>query len=248
MQLHILRTSKLEGQIVSNSGSHFWGHWSLCGPLRDTGQHEYCSQKLSWLCGHIQQIQGLASSQPLTLWSQNHTGRRHFPTFGPFTPCPRRNLWLCVSSLTKTLLQGSSVLLAPLHGAPVLFHPEKRWLLRLCVYFQALNWISRKTIPTSLISDLLDTPRKHNSTPKSTSGTLTIYSDCTQRQMENCLPDPLRFLQVVGNALPEGLTMLQQLSMIMNIISQNMIDIIVIIYLDDILIYSNKIPNTCTCW
>src|SRR5882724_4965810 len=34
----------------------------------------------------------------------------------PFTPCPRRNLQLCVSSLTRTLLQGSSVLLAPPMG------------------------------------------------------------------------------------------------------------------------------------
>jgi len=62
--------------------------------------------------------------------------------------------------------------------------------------------------------------------------------------MENCLPDPLRFLQVVGNALPEGLTNSPAaFQWFMNIIFADMIDIIVIIYLDDILIYSNKISK-----
>src|SRR5882724_6688606 len=45
----------------------------------------------------------------------------------PSTPCPRRNLWLCVSSLMRTLLQGSSVPLAPPMGLQF-FHPEERWL------------------------------------------------------------------------------------------------------------------------
>src|SRR5882724_7685898 len=45
----------------------------------------------------------------------------------PFTPCPRRNLWLCISSLMRTLPQDSSLLLTPPMGL-WFFHPEERWL------------------------------------------------------------------------------------------------------------------------
>jgi len=60
--------------------------------------------------------------------------------------------------------------------------------------------------------------------------------------MEDCLPDPLRFFEWL--VMPEGLTNAPAaFQRFMNDIFADMIDVIVIIYLDDILIYSNNISE-----
>jgi len=56
----------------------------------------------------------LADHQPYDLKITLDKGTS--PPFGPIYPCPRRNLRLCISSLMRTLLQGSSVPLAPPMG------------------------------------------------------------------------------------------------------------------------------------
>src|SRR5882672_9087832 len=45
----------------------------------------------------------------LTISKSHWTRAPHLPMV-QYTPCPRRNLWLFISSLMRTLLQGSSVL------------------------------------------------------------------------------------------------------------------------------------------
>jgi len=68
------------------------------------------------------------------------------------------------------------------------------------------------------------------------------HMDFTWRQMEDCIPNLLWFFWVVG--MPEGLTNAPAaFQRFMNDIFIDMIDIIVIIYLDNILIYPTAFPS-----
>jgi len=78
--------------------------------------------------------------------------------------------------------------------------------------------------------------KKHESTPRSTSGMHTILYRSFWRQMEYCILNTLQFSWVVGNAW--------RITNAPAAFQRFMINIIVIIYLDDILIYSNNIPST----
>src|SRR5882672_7458901 len=93
--------------------------------------------------------------------SKSHWMRAPHCPMVRYTPCPRRNLWLFVSSLTRNLATGFICPSRSPHGALVLFILKKDGSLRLCVDFPGLNRISKKDgYPLPLISDLLDAPRK----------------------------------------------------------------------------------------
>jgi len=64
----------------------------------------------------------LADHRPYDLKITLDEGLPHLSA--PSTPCPRRNLRLCISSLMRTLLQVHPSL-SLLHGAPVLFIQKK---------------------------------------------------------------------------------------------------------------------------
>jgi len=130
------------------------------------------------------------------------------------------------------------------HGAPVLFVKKKDGSLRLCVDFCGLNRIPKKDrylLP--LISDLLDSPRKAQ-----------VYSKIDLRHAYHLVHiangDEWKtvFRTCYGSfewsVMPFGLTnaptVFQQF---MNDIFSNLLDVCVVIYLDDILIYSNNMSK-----
>src|SRR5882724_3128032 len=93
----------------------------------------------------------------------------------PSTPCPRRNLWLCISSFMRTLLQCSSVPLAPPMGLQFFSSRTKMALFDFVLTSEASTESPEKTnthchsFPTSYMHQ-----GKHKSTQKLTSGTYTI--------------------------------------------------------------------------
>ena len=127
-----------------------------------------------------------------------------------------------------------------LHGAPILFIKKKDGFLYLCVDYRALNWITKKDrYPLLLISDLLHSPGKA----------------CVYTKIDLC--HAYHLVRVAeGNEWKttfqtrygsfEWLVMSFRLTntsatfqRFMNNIFQDLLDICVIIYLDDILIFSD---------
>ena len=127
-------------------------------------------------------------------------------------------------------------------GTPVLFIRKKDSSLRLCVDFRGLNWISKKDrYPLPLISDLLDAPRKAR-----------VYTKIDLRHAYHLVritaEDEWKtaFRTHYGSfewlVMPEGLTNAPAaFQRFMNDIFADMMDINVIVYLDDILVYSDNL-------
>src|SRR5882724_682037 len=130
------------------------------------------------------------------------------------------------------------------HGAPVLFIRKKDGSLRLCVDFRGLNRISKKDrYPLPLISDLLDAPRKARVYTK-----IDLWHTYHLVQISPGDEWKTAFQTHYGSfewlVMPEGLTnALTAFQRFMNDIFVDMINIIVIIYLDDILTYSDNISE-----
>jgi hypothetical protein len=130
------------------------------------------------------------------------------------------------------------------HGAPVLFVRKKDGSLRLCVDFRGLNKITKKDrYPLPLISDLLDSPRKAR-----------IYSKIDLRHAYHLVRiaegDEWKtaFRTCYGSfewlVMPFGLTNAPaSFQRFMNDIFGDMLDKSVLVYLDDILIYSDDIDQ-----
>src|SRR5882724_2017947 len=129
-------------------------------------------------------------------------------------------------------------------GAPVLFIHKKDGSLQLCIDFRGLNQISktdRYLLP--LISDLLDAPRRAQVYTK-------IDLQHAYHLVRVAAGDEWKtaFRTRYGSfewlVMPEGLTNAPAaFQRFMNNIFADMIDVIVIIYLDDILIYSDNISE-----
>ena len=131
-----------------------------------------------------------------------------------------------------------------LHGAPVLFVKKKDGSLHLCVDFHSLNCISKKdhySLP--LISDLLDSPRKAQ-----------VYSKIDLHHAYHlvCIADSdewkTAFRTCYGSfewsVMSFGLTNAPMaFQRFMNNIFSNLLDVYVMIYLDDILIYLNNMSK-----
>ena len=130
------------------------------------------------------------------------------------------------------------------HGAPVLFVKKKDGSLRLCVDFHRLNHISKKDCyPLPLISDLLDLPHKAR-----------VYSKINLRYAYHLVhiadSDEWKtaFRTHYGSfewsVMPFGLTNAPvAFQQFINDIFSDLWDVCVMIYLDDILIYSNNMSE-----
>ena len=126
------------------------------------------------------------------------------------------------------------------HGAPVLFIRKKDGSLRLCCDFRGINRVSKKDrYPLPLINDLLDAPHKAR-----------IYTKIDLRHAYHLVRIAdgdewkttfrTRYGSFEWLVMPEGLTnALAGFQRFMNDIFTDMIDISVVVYLDDILVYSN---------
>ena len=127
------------------------------------------------------------------------------------------------------------------HGAPVLFAKKKDGRLRLCVDFHGLNKITKKDhYPLPLITDLLDSP-----------GRARIYTKIDLQHAYHLVRIAegdewktafrTRYGSFEWQVMPFGLTNAPSaFQRFMNDIFADMLDVCVIVYLDDILIYSDN--------
>ena len=126
------------------------------------------------------------------------------------------------------------------HGAPILFVKKKDGSLRLCVDFRGLNKISKKDrYPLPLIADLLDSP-----------GKARIYTKIDLRHAYHLVriregdewktTFRTKYGSFEWQVIPEGLSNAPAaFQRFMNDIFADMLDVCVVVYLDDILIYSS---------
>jgi len=130
------------------------------------------------------------------------------------------------------------------HGAPVLFIKKKDGSLRLCVDYRALNRITRKDrYPLPLTADLLDAPRKARVYTKIDLRTayhlLRVAEGDEWKTVFRTRYGSYEWLVVI-----EGLTNAPAaFQHFMNDIFADMLDVSVIVYLDDILIYSDNMDD-----
>ena len=130
------------------------------------------------------------------------------------------------------------------HGAPVLFIRKKDGSLRLCVDYRGLNKISKKDCyPLPLISDLLDSPSKAK-----------IYTKIDLRHAYHLVRIAegdewkttfhTRYGSFEWNVMPFGLTNAPvAFQRFVNSILADLLDVCVVVYLDDILIYSQDVES-----
>ena len=130
------------------------------------------------------------------------------------------------------------------HGAPILFARKKDGSLRLCVDYRGLNKITKKDrYPLPLIADLLDAP-----------GKARIYTKLDLRHAYHLLriaegDEPktafrTRYGSFEFRVVPFGLTNAPAaFQRFLNDIFADLLDVYVIVYLDDILIYSDDKEN-----
>jgi len=130
------------------------------------------------------------------------------------------------------------------HAAPVLFVKKKDGSLRLCVDFRGLNKITKKDCyPLPLISDLLDSPSRAK-----------IYSKIDLRHAYHLVQIALgdewktafrtRYGSYEWLVMPFGLTNAPAaFQRFVNTVFADMLDVCVVVYLDDILIYSEDMES-----
>jgi len=130
------------------------------------------------------------------------------------------------------------------HAAPVLFVKKKDGSLRLCVDFRGLNKITKKDhYPLPLISDLLDSPSRAK-----------IYSKIDLRHAYHLVwiapgnewktAFRTRYGSYKWLVMPFGLTNAPAaFQCFVNTIFADMLDVCIVIYLDDILIYSEDMES-----
>src|SRR6202789_4034912 len=126
------------------------------------------------------------------------------------------------------------------HGAPILFVKKESGELRLCVDYRGLNRISKKDrYPLPLLSDLLDTPKKARCYTK-----IDLRHAYHLVRIADGEEWKTTFRTRYGSfewlVVPFGLTNAPAtFQRFMNCIFGDLLDVCVIIYLDDILIYSD---------
>lgn len=142
--------------------------------------------------------------------------------------------------IDKNLSAGFIRQSASPHGAPILFVKKKDGSLRLCVDFRALNRITKKDhYPLPLITDLLNSP-----------GKARIYTKIDLRHAYHLVRIAkgdewkttfrTRYGSFEWLVIPEGLTNAPSaFQRFMNDIFRDMLNDCVIVYLDDILVYSD---------
>src|SRR6202789_4643733 len=130
------------------------------------------------------------------------------------------------------------------HGAPILFVKKKSGELRLCVDYRGLNRISKKNrYPLPLLSDLLDTLKKARCYTK-----IDLRHTYHLVHIADGEEWKTTFRTCYGSfewlVVPFGLTNAPAtFQRFMNDIFHDLLDIWVVVYLDDILIYSEDMSQ-----
>jgi len=144
--------------------------------------------------------------------------------------------------IDKNLTNGFIRSTSSPHGAPVLFVKKKDGSLWLCVDFRGLNKITKKDrYPLPLISDLLDAPHKAR-----------IYTKIDLRHAYHLVHIAksdewktafrTRYSAFKWLVMPFGLTNTPAaFQRFMNDLFSDLLDVCIVVYLDDILIYSDNI-------
>jgi hypothetical protein len=162
------------------------------------------------------------------------------PPLGPIYPLSQPELEAMRKFIDENLSTGFIKSSKSAHGAPVLFVRKKSGKLRLCVDYWGLNRITRKDrYPLLLISDLLDAARKAR-----------IYTKIDLRHAYHLVRIAegnewktvfrTRYSSFEWRVMPFGLSNAPAaFQRFMNNIFSDLLDVNVIVYLDDILIYSD---------
>ncbi len=162
------------------------------------------------------------------------------PLLGPIYSLSESELKALHEFIDDNLHSGFIMPSCSPHGAPVLFVKKKTSELCLCVDFRGLNKISKKDhYPLPLISDLLDSARSAR-----------IYTKLDLRHAYHLVHIAegdewktafrTRYGSFKWCVMPFGLTNAPvAFQRFVNDIFADMLDVSVVVYLDDILIYSN---------
>jgi len=162
-------------------------------------------------------------------------------TLYSLSPVELSALWTFIN---KNLNTGFIRPTASSHAAPVLFIKKKDGSLHLCADFRGLNKITKKDrYPLPLISDLLDSPSRAK-----------IYSKIdlwhTYHLVRIALGDEwkttfhTRYESYEWLVMPFGLTNAPAaFQRFVNTIFADMLDVCIVVYLDDILIYSKDMES-----
>jgi len=129
-------------------------------------------------------------------------------------------------------------------GAPVLFIKKKDGTLRLCIDYCGLNRMTHKDqYPIPLLNDLLDAPRKAQIYSKIDLKS-AYHLVCITKRDEWKTAFRTRYGSFKWLMMPFGLSnALSAFQCFMNNIFSDVLDVFVVIYLDDILIYSDNMDN-----
>ena len=165
------------------------------------------------------------------------------PPFGPIYSLSQEELAALCKFIDDNLATGFIHPSRSPCGAPVLFIRKKDGSLWLCVDFRGLNRISKKDrYPLPLILDLLDTPRKAWVYTK-----INLWHAYHLVRITAGNEWKTAFRTRYGSfewlVMPEGLTNAPAAFQHERHFRRHMIDINVIVYLDDILVYSDNLTE-----
>lgn len=180
----------------------------------------------------------LAPHRPYDLKIELEDGAQ--PPFGPIYSLSQPELAALREFLDENLRNGFIRSSTSAHGAPVLFVKKKDGSLRLCVDFRGLNRISKKDrYPLPLITDLLDAPRKAR-----------MYTKIDLRHAYHLVRIAegdewktafrTRYGSFEWRVMPFGLSNAPAaFQRFMNEVFADLLDVCTVVYLDDILVYSD---------
>ena len=207
------------------------------------------SSGLSQLCWRLQQEQSWHASSTSWARSQDQSGRWHFPSSEsyllPFL------LWAWFPSWVPkwTFSNGLHLPFSSTHATPVLFVCKKDGSLHFCVDFQGLNKITKKDrYPLSRISDLLDAPSHTKVYTKINLWHAYHLVHIADRD-EWKTSFQTHYSSYKWLVMPFGLTnALAAFQHFVNTVFADLLDIYIIVYLDDILIYSTYYDSLLSFW
>ena len=125
------------------------------------------------------------------------------------------------------------------HGAPILFVKKKSGELQLCVNYRGLNRISKKDrYPLPLLSDLLNTPKKARMYTKiNLCHAYHLVHIADREEWKTTFHTHYGSFEWL--VIPFGLMNTPEtFQRVMNNIFHDLLDVCIVIYLDNILIYS----------
>jgi hypothetical protein len=166
------------------------------------------------------------------------------PPYGPIYSLSQTELKALREFIDDNLSTGFIWPSTSPHSTPILFVKKKDGSLHLCVDFRGLNKISKKDCyPLPLISDLLDAPRKANVYSK-----IDLHHAYHLVRIAKGDKWKTAFRTHYGsfewNIMPFGLTNAPAaFQLFMNDIFRDLVDVCVIVYLDDILIFSDDLSQ-----